>query len=208
MKPRLLELFCKAGGATKGYQMAGFYVVGVDKDPQPRYCGDEFYQADAFEYIEAHHKDFDVFHASPPCQRYSRCTPVDKRDNHPDHLMYIRMDMIDTGKPWVLENVVGAAHMMFRPFMLCGTHFGLKIFRHRLFEVNPRFPVMLPQCKHDFVPVCITGTSGRKTGRVENTVSECREASGIDWMTRKELDEAIPPAYTHWIGLQLMRVLK
>jgi len=74
MKPRLLDTFCKAGGCTKGYQRAGFYVVGVDIELQPNYIGDEFYQADALEFIQAHGHEFDVIHASPPCQAYSRAT--------------------------------------------------------------------------------------------------------------------------------------
>src|SRR3990167_10972018 len=101
-KPRLLDLFCKAGGATKGYQQAGFYVVGVDIEPQPHYCGDEFYQADALTYpLEG----FDAYHASPPCQRYSVMTNgrwQDRLPNHPDLIQPVSERLSATNKPYII----------------------------------------------------------------------------------------------------------
>src|SRR3989304_4238301 len=106
-KPKLLDLFCGAGGATKGYQRAGFYVVGVDNKPQPHYCGDEFHQADALTYPLA---GFDAYHASPPCQAYSRLRhlPWLKNKNYPALIEKTRSILEASGKPWIIENVADA----------------------------------------------------------------------------------------------------
>lgn len=203
-KPRLLDLFCKAGGCTRGYQQAGFYVVGVDIEAQPHYIGDEFCQGDALEYLATHGHEFDLIHASPPCQRYSNETPERYRDNHPDLLPVVARILQGLGKPYVIENIPTARHLLTNPLMLCGSMFGLNIRRHRYFETSPILWFPPQPCEHGPKPVLITGTTRRTTGRFEYSVAACKEASGIDWMTRKELDEAIPPAYTQWIGEQMM----
>lgn len=208
MKPRLYDLCCKAGGCTKGYQEAGFYVIGVDIETQPRYIGDEFIQMCALEflsrYLNGEYPEAAAFSASPPCQRYSIMTPTNHKANHPDLIEPIRKLLQATGKPYVIENVAGARHLLNNPLMLCGSMFGLNLWRHRYFEIWPEIFSLLSPCSHDRLPVLITGTTRRKTGRFEYTAEQCRQASGIDWMTRKELDEAIPPAYTHFIGIRLL----
>lgn len=207
-KPRLLDLFSCAGGAAKGYQNVGFYVVGVDKDPQPHYIGDEFVQSDAFEYLSEHWKEFDVIHASPPCQRYSQCTPVQYRENHPDLIAPIRKALQETGKPYVIENVQAARYLLINPVKLCGSMFDLPIFRHRYFEIYPSMLMLTPPCQHNFLPILISGTHRRKgVKRADAPVAVRREAIGIDWMTDRELDEAIPPIYTQWIGERLLEFL-
>src|SRR5690348_3701176 len=135
-RPRLLDLFCGAGGCAAGYQDAGFYVVGVDKEPQPNYCGDVFIQTDALEILAEWHFDaFDAIHASPPCQRYSLAQNASKNaDAHPDLVEPVREALQATGLPYVIENVPGAP--LLDPITLCGKSFGLNVKRHRLFETN------------------------------------------------------------------------
>lgn len=200
----MLDLFCGAGGATKGYQHVKFYVVGVDIKPQPNYCGDEFVQHDAMTYLL---EGFDVIHASPPCQRYSQATPPGKRQNHPDLIAAVRDRLLSAGVPYVIENVSGAKMLLREPILLCGTMFGLLIERHRYFEMSPRHFTLLPPCAHESLPVVVTGTTRRKAGRFEYPAAACRAAMETDWMTRAEMDEAIPPAYTEWLGGELMRLI-
>ncbi len=187
-----------------GYHRAGFEVVGVDIKPQKHFPF-EFHQADAMTYpLEG----FDVIHASPPCQRYSQCTPKEYKENHPDLIDAVR-DRITVyhRRYYVIENVSGARHLLLDPIMLCGSMFGLRVRRHRYFETWPPMSGLLPQCNHREYPICITGTTRRKSGRFEDCAQDCRNASKLYWMTRKEMDEAIPPAYTEWIGRQLMETL-
>ncbi len=217
-KPRLLDLFCGAGGCAKGYQRAGFYVVGVDNRPQPRYCGDEFIQADAMTFpLEG----FDVIHASPPCQAYTVAKYIHgSADRYPDLVDAIRERLLQDGKPWVIENVNGAPLRFAR--MLCGQMFGLGVIRHRYFE-SSELLCRLPHRKHPKDKT--TGTMTAKRGGKGNGYSTgehglvcvagnnfVREAGaaamGIDWMqTRQELANAIPPAYTEYIGKQLIERL-
>ena len=215
-KPRLLDLFSGAGGCARGYQQAGFYVVGVDIKPQPRYCGDEFIQADALTFPL---DGFDVIHASVPCQGYSRSRHIrmsrPDRIEHPLLLEYMRERLEQSGLPWVIENVAEAP--MPHYLMLCGTMFGLKVYRHRQFESN--ILLMSPgrcQHPHELLPgyVCVYGhhVRGRQTGKYGNRyqrypVETGRSAMGIDWMTQKELSQAIPPAYTRWIGQFLLNAI-
>jgi DNA (cytosine-5)-methyltransferase 1 len=206
-KPRLLDLFCKAGGAAMGYHQAGFEVVGVDIERQTRYPF-EFVQGDALEYVVAHGHQFDAIHASPPCQGYSHATPPERRHLHQKLIPMVRDLLRASGKPYVIENVPGARHELISPLMLCGSMFGLPLERHRYFEYAPSFIRIRFEdrlyCRHIPQPVVITGTTRRKTGRFEYSVQACRDAAQIQWMTREELDEAIPPAYTKYIGQQLM----
>lgn len=205
---RLLDLFCGAGGCAVGYYRAGFHdITGIDINPQPRYPY-HFIQADALEYLAEHGHEYDFIHASPPCQFYSNMTPTAYKANHADLIDQTRQALEATGKPYAIENVAGARQRLVNPIMLCGTMFGLNVWRHRYFEIWPEQFFLLPPCQHVGNPVLITGVTrlaGKK--RVENSADECRAASGLDWMTRKEMDEAIPPAYTQYIGEQLMRLI-
>lgn len=208
--PKLLDLFCGAGGCAKGYRDAGFYVVGVDHKAQPRYSGNEFVQSDAFEYVLAHYNEFDVIHASPPCQRFSVITPASHRHNHPDLIAETRRILRATSKPYVIENVENARHHLINPIKLCGSMFGLAVYRHRYFEIYPDILCLTPTCNHSVHAIYVTGTShrrGKDGKRIEYTVKERSEASGIDWMTSKELDESVPPAYCKWIGEHLLRII-
>lgn len=209
-KPRLIDLFSGAGGAAYGYMLAGFHVTGIDINPQPRYRGDAFVQADALEYVVEHGEDYDAIHASPPCQAYSEATPMAHRDKHPDLIAPIRELLLATGKPYVIENVENARALLINPVMLCGSMFGLNLWRHRYFETFPLWLLSPATCNHAELPVLITGTTRRKPengGRMEYSAQQCRDASGLAWMTRNEMDEAIPPAYTEWIGRHLIEHL-
>lgn len=214
-RARLLDLFCGAGGAGMGYYRAGFEVVGVDIKPQPNYPF-EFHQADALEYLAEHGYEFDAIHASPPCQLFSIATKEEHRKNHKNLITPVREILTKFDKPHVIENVEGARRVMDNPFVLCGTMFGLGVFRHRCFETNI-FILEIEHTKHtgiigDGNYFSVAGGAGRwKTwGKVmrnvsKGTVAEWKNAMGIDWMTRKELTQAIPPAYTEYIGHYLMQ---
>lgn len=214
MKAKLLDLFCGAGGAAMGYHWAGFEVVGVDIAPQPHYPF-EFHQADALTYLAEHWQEFDVIHASPPCQAYSITLHLKTaRSDHPALIEPVREALRATGKPFVIENVPGAP--IVNPLMLCGSMFGLGVLRHRLFESEPAIWFPPFQCQHDG-PVLPMWWRSRTKALAEGktfryiTVAgksflmpEARLAMGIDWMTRDEISQAIPPAYTHFIGAQLL----
>jgi len=208
--PRLLDLFCGAGGAAMGYHQAGFDVVGVDIKPQPHYPF-EFHQADALEFPWMLNLDqFGAIHASPPCQRYSRGT-VDKL-RHPDLLPPIRERLQDQPVPWVIENVPAAP--MRADYRLCGCMFDLPgLRRERWFETSwDGFDLRSP-CHHPDPIVTVIGHGPnqhsyyRHLARGSEWEQLKRRAMGIDWMTREELAEAIPPAYTRFIGEQLLEHL-
>jgi DNA (cytosine-5)-methyltransferase 1 len=216
-KLRLLDLFCCAGGAGVGYAKAGFEVVGVDIKPQPNYPF-HFIQGDALKLDNAFVASFDAIHASPPCQSYS---DLAKRNGNghmwPRLIEPVREMLITSGLPYVIENVDGAP--LINPVVLCGTMFpGLRVIRHRLFEAN--FLIMTPpHGKHpkvhtfdkrkshygktndmlDFVQV---------TGGGNCSIRAARDAMGIDWMTKNELNEAIPPVYAEFIGKQLLAYIQ
>lgn len=211
-KPRLLDLFCGAGGCTEGFQRAGFYVVGVDIKPQPNYCGDEFIQADVLDFLHPwqHRLDFDAAHASCPCQFK---TAYARRPGHVrscENLIPVtRRLLIESGLPYVIENVEYAREHLRDPIMLCGSSFGLDVRRHRLFECS--FPVMAPPCDHSWQTPRFPPATNRANLRSTVEVGAWRipldvqqVAMGIDWMTLEELSEAIPPAYTEHIGHYLM----
>lgn len=208
-KPILLDLFCCAGGAAMGYSRAGFDVVGVDNRPQPRYPF-RFVLADALEYVAAHGREYDCVHASPPCQKYTVAQNAAKNaDAHPDLVGPVRDLLKATGKPYAIENVIGAP--MQNAVMLCGLSFGLKVRRHRLFETN--FFVMGKPCQcrnQDYYVIFGHEVRNRRHGESagrKNSIKEGRKAMDIDWMTRAELSEAIPPAYAEHIGWHLMQHL-
>ena len=215
--PILLDLYCKAGGAAMGYHRAGFDVVGVDIEPQPNYPF-EFVQADAIEYLLKDGKRFDAIHASPPCQAYSVASKSHngKAATHPDLVNPTREAMKNVGRPWTIENVVGAP--LIEPVMLCGTMFdGLRVLRHRLFESS----VALTAPRHGKHPLCYTmdkrkphyGKLDEMTAFVQVngggncTVKAASDAMGIDWMNKDELNNAVPPAYAEYFGWQLRAAL-
>lgn len=216
-KPRLLDLFCCAGGAGVGYSRAGFEVVGVDIKLQPRYPL-PFIQADALTLDPKFIALFDAIHASPPCQSYSDLAKRNRNaDSWPRLLDPIRDMLIRSGLPYIIENVEGAP--LRNPIMLCGTMFkGLRVIRHRLFETN--FPLLTPpHGKHPLVHTFDKRKSHYgKTDDMRDfvsvngggncTVAAARDAMGIEWMTKNELNEAIPPVYTRFIGEQLLSYLR
>jgi DNA (cytosine-5)-methyltransferase 1 len=202
-RPRLLDLFCCAGGAAMGYHRAGFDVVGVDIKPQPRYPF-EFVQRDAIEVLDA-------VHASPPCQSYTPLRALHPDKTYPDLVDATRARLDQTGLPYIIENVMTAPLIKEKSIVLCGAMFGLRAYRHRRFESNvdlcaPAHP------KH----VAMTATSRRRerwdagwnvsiTGDVGTYLG--LEAMGIDWMNGNELCEAIPPPYAENIGCQIINSL-
>jgi DNA (cytosine-5)-methyltransferase 1 len=205
-KPRLLDLFCGAGGAAMGYSRAGFEVVGVDIKPQPHYPF-EFHQDDAMTWPL---DGFDAIHASPPCQDHVRSPGPAARRGTGWMLAATRERLNANRVPWVIENVPGAP--MRADYKLCGCLFGLpRLKRERWFEMaEPAFDFRSP-CIHRETSISVTGT-GTPTGtwKVYGSVplAEFQRVMGINWMSRVELSQAIPPAYTEWIGERLMAALK
>lgn len=204
-RPRLLDLYCCQGGAAMGYSRAGFDVVGVDIEPQPRYPF-EFVQADALEYLAEHGHEYDAIHASPPCQAHSQmsnCRPG-LADTYPRLIGPTRTLLDQTSRPYVIENVEGAP---LRPdAVLCGFMFGLELYRHRVFEAS--VPIVAPDHIEHTKPASKAGhwrpgTVMSVSGHVA-PIAVARHAMGIDWMSRDGLTEAIPPAYTEYIGAQLI----
>jgi DNA (cytosine-5)-methyltransferase 1 len=203
---RVLDLFCGAGGAAMGLHRAWpeAEITGVDIRPMPRYPF-RFIQADAMIFPL---DGYDFIWASPPCQRYSIATPNAYRMRHPDLIANIRERLRKNGKPFVIENVPGARSILRETLMLCGSMFGLGIWRHRYFEMWPsEIAILTPPCNHSNIPVLISGTRRRNNDRSEFTAQQCREASGLDWMIRTEMDQAIPPAYSEYIARQLSETL-
>lgn len=216
MKPKLLDLFSGAGGAAMGYHRAGFEVTGVDIAPQPRYPF-TFIQADALEYLAVHGHEYDVIHASPPCQSYSEMKHFTS-GHYPKLIEPVRVLLQEFGKPYVIENVRGAARDLRAPIMLCGHQFGLKTYRHRYFEVRPfmlvpghiKHPEVCPRSGRGRSPkfgfISVTGNGGAPNLEMPY-LDYARLAMGIDWMNREELSESIPPAFTEYIGAHLLDVV-
>ena len=218
-RPCLLDLFCGAGGAAYGYHDAGFDIIGVDDKPQPNYPF-EFLQADAIDFLAEYvaalvnpHDRFDAIHASPPCQSFTayRRKGHGVGDGYPDLIEPVRGLLARTGVPTVIENVGGAP--LRDPIMLCGSTFGLDVRRHRYFELDG-FTVEQPGCDHAWQTPRFAPASNRTNLRRTVEVGVWRipldvqqRAMGIDWMTLPELSEAIPPAYTRWIGWDLSRAV-
>lgn len=223
MKPKLLDTFCKAGGAGYGYSLAGFDVVGIDIQPQPNYpfpfilgdaldilrrmiAGETFLASNGECYGI---KDFSAIHASPPCQAYSSATK--NPEKHPDLYKPTISILQKSGLPYVCENVIGAPYN--HGIFLCGSMFNLShdgewLQRHRNFETS--FMLFQPQCQHQKKrPITVTGKSFVKEVREyehsrQAPFALAEKLMGINWMTHNELANAIPPAYTHWLGSQVM----
>jgi DNA (cytosine-5)-methyltransferase 1 len=212
-RPKLLDLFCCAGGAAMGYHLAGFDVVGVDKVRRPRYPF-EFIQADVLDLYPAFVAGFDAVHASPPCQKHTSMKTMPDAREHVDLIPETRALLKLAGIPYVIENVVGARAHLVRPTLFCGSMFGLgakgaQLQRHRLFEAS--FFLMSPgECAHSAPTIGIYGEGCRDSRRKydktipEFTVEDGRIAMGMPWASIAELCEAIPPAYTEFIGRQLL----
>lgn len=218
-RPRLLDLYCGAGGAARGYHDAGFEVIGVDINFQPNYPY-KFIKMDALEILEIlgtsayqHWSEFNniqVIHASPPCQRYSRMTQCHPglSETYPDIVEDTRELLVQTGLPYVIENVETAP--LKDPITLCAWAFGFRLYRHRLFESN--MPISAPHHYPHTVPASPAGKW--KEGTIMSVaghiapMSLARQIMAIDWMTRDELVEAIPPYYTLHVGEQIMEALQ
>jgi DNA (cytosine-5)-methyltransferase 1 len=223
---RLLDLFCCEGGAGAGYAAAGFDVTGVDLNPRfaKRYPF-TFVEGDALEYVAAHGADYDVIHASPPCQLYS-VTRHTHSVEHPDLVAPTRAALEATGRPYVIENVVGAP--LINPITLCGAAFGLTavdvdgapvvLRRHRLFESNVwLWPVECTHLAYVDRGYRIAGVYGAGSRSVEAArirgggytpaKAVAAELMGAPWMTMAGLQQAIPPAYTRYLGEQLLTLV-
>ena len=214
---KLLDLYCGVGGAGYGYQQAGFDVIGVDIADQPRYAGNMFIQMDAIEFVKEYGHKFDAIHASPPCQRYSALSSGTnaRTEQYPDLLHPTRLALQAVGKPFVIENVIGAE--MREDLLLCGLMFGLKVFRHRKFELEGWTAMAQPHPSHKGHRVagwrhgvCYPGdmVAVYGDGGGKGSVTDWQNAMGIHWTdVKKEIAEAIPPAYTEYIGRQLIEAL-
>jgi DNA (cytosine-5)-methyltransferase 1 len=223
-RPRLLELFCGAGGAGMGYHRAGFEVVGVDIEPHPGYPF-KFHQRDAMEVLGTgcvgHNTwlmDFDVIHASPPCQASTTMSnrwrgAGGRADEHINLIPQVVGLLTAWGGPWVVENVPGARADLTNAFTLTGGMFGLGVHRPRLFGSNTLImcpPKAAPP--EDALGVYGKAHDGRRLftrangsiQRAAGSLTEAQAAMGIDWMGWDDLREAVPPAYTEYIGRQLL----
>ncbi|MFE3180804.1 DNA methylase [Streptomyces violascens] len=211
---RLLDAFSCIGGAARGYQLAGFHVTGVDIETQPDYCGDVFHQGDAIEFIREHGHEFDFVHASPPCQGEGAPTKGTNAArnrrigrSHPRLIAPTRAALATTGRPYVMENVAGSE--VRKDLRLCGEQFALGVLMHRYFELGGWTTVQPPHPAHrgrvrgwrhgQYFHGPYVAAYGNGGGKA--TVDEIRAAKGIDWSTDHfRLREALPPAYTHWVG--------
>jgi len=220
-KPLLLDLYCCAGGCSYGYYLAGFETIGVDIEYQAHYPF-TFYQDDALKTLDTlltkgakwngyALSDFDAIHASPECKGYTDCN-LSPKETYLKQIAPVRERLKKTGKPYVIENVMGAKSYMEASLLLCGTMFGLPMERHRLFETNVPILFAPSPCNHSIAHIGVYGHSvwdswldgtPRKDGRARPDsvpLEVGRLAMGIPWMGIDELAEALPPVYTQWIG--------
>jgi DNA (cytosine-5)-methyltransferase 1 len=208
---KLLDLFCGAGGASRGYAEAGFEVTGVDLKHGKRYPY-KYIRADVLDVLrdEEFINQFDVIHASPPCQTHSITQHLrnaqGKSTSKVDLIPETRAALIASGKPYIIENVPGSP--LINPVNVCGSAFGLKVRRHRLFESN--MPIVGTKCYHKEQgrPVGVYGSLNDeipKGGKTAETIDQALNAMGITNMIWTELVEAIPPDYTKYLGNQIIR---
>lgn len=219
-RPLLLDLFCRAGGISRGAQNAGFVAYGVDIERQRHYIGDWFYQGDALDFLRRliagetvgglSLADVDAIHASPPCQDYSKTRHLARKGVYPRLIEPVRELLIASGKPYCIENVPGAP--LRDPLLLCGQMFGLNLYRHRLFETSFDVP-FLWDMPHGRKQDKIHGPYDRRKGDIVLVVGKAqykgylplaRAAMGIDWMNSDELAESIPPAYGEYVFMHLL----
>ena len=228
-KLKVLDLFCGAGGATRGLQLAGFEVHGIDINSQPRYCGEGFTQGDAVTFgTYGWYRKFDFIWASPPCQHYCAMKTMKNARKHPDLIDPIRKRLIAMRIPFVIENVFGAP--LKNATMLCVSMFklqsnGFQLRRHRYFEPHGFFLNAPRECHHAKRTLGVYGAKVRDIAQEKRHYSKPKstrgapigvvlpqqwgfEAMGIDWMKIDELAESIPPAYSEWIGKQAIEVLR
>lgn len=209
---RALDLFCGGGGASAGLHRAGFEVTGVDNEPQPEYPF-AFVLADAFSvWVE----NYDLVWASPPCQAHSSLRHLHPDEEYPDLIGRTREMLKAWGGPYIIENVPGAPLRL--PVQLCGSAFGLGVRRHRHFESNLLLAGV--GCCHDIQrqPIDVSGTGARRKGprkddgggnsRKPRNLVEAQVAMGINWLPRKALSQAVPPAYAEFLGRQVVMALK
>lgn len=224
-KPRALDLFCGGGGATRGLQMAGFHVTGIDIKRQPRYCGDAFIQGDATA-PPVDLTGFDFIWASPPCQAYCALKVMPNARRHPELIAPMRDMLRNRGIPWVIENVYGSR--LRAPLTLCGSMFGLgsngfQLRRHRYFESSCPIRQTM-RCEHAPLTLGVYGAKVRNIAQEKRHYSQDKatrgqpvevvlphrfafEAMQIDWMNMDELSESIPPAYAEFIGAQALSAI-
>jgi DNA (cytosine-5)-methyltransferase 1 len=210
---KLLDLFCGVGGASVGYHQAGFEVHGVDLKHGKRYPF-TYLRADVLDILrdDEYINQFDVIHASPPCQTHSITKHLrnaqGKSTSKIDLIPETRAALIASGKPYIIENVPGSP--LINPIQLCGSSFGLKVRRHRLFESN--MPLVGSKCNHKTQgrPIGVYGSLNDeipKGGKTASTIDEARKAMDMDWAIWTELVEAIPPAFTKYLGGQIVNWL-
>lgn len=205
-QPKGIDLFCGAGGCSRGYDDAGFEMTGVDINPQRHYPY-RFVQSDWAEYLAEHWREYDLIHASPPCQGYSQLAAMHPGREYPKLIGQVRAALQATGKTYVIENVEPAP---LSGVILCGSMFGLRIEigylrRHRRFETS--FFVPQPPHMHSKPAVGVYGHGGHSGKHRMCNKAEAAEIMRIDWMNRDELAQAIPPAYTNFVGDWAMRAL-
>lgn len=220
---RILDLFCCAGGSSMGYHQAAeelhieHFITGIDHKSMLHYPF-KFIKAEAIKYLKEHGAEYDFIHASPPCQGYSKTNNIHSKD-YPKLIEEVRNLLVAIGKPYVIENVPRSP--LLNPIMLCGTYFNLKTYRHRLFESSETlsYPIHTPHrdkaiyesghgpTKNGFIS--IFGHGGGKGWKEAGIyyVDYAREAMGTPWMTKAEMSQAIPPAYTKYIGLQIFSTI-
>ena len=210
---KLLDLYCGVGGASMGYSRAGFDVTGVDLKHGKRYPF-KFIRANVLEILADIEflNGFDIIHASPPCQTHSITKNLriaqGKSTSKIDLIPETRAGLIQSSKPFIIENVMGSP--LINPIMLCGSAFGLKVRRHRIFESNIKLTGSLCDHKKQGRPVGVYGSLNDEIpngGKTAKTITEAREVMGIEWGIWTELVEAIPPVYTEYLGKQMITLL-
>jgi len=209
---KLLDLYCGVGGASAGYYKAGFDVTGIDLKHGRRYPY-KYIKGDVLLYLQDLDflRSFDIIHASPPCQTHSITQHLrnaqGKSTSKLDLIPQTRAALIASGKPYVIENVPGSP--LINPIQLCGSSFGLQVRRHRLFESNIKLTGSVCDHKAQGRPVGVYGSLNDqipKGGKTATTIDEGRDAMGMPWAIWTELVEAIPPAYSEYIGKQIINL--